>query len=213
MYNNFFLLLSAFFTAGSLGFINYFILEKLNILIFQKSNENDKKHFLLFFSLLNYAIYLLIYLLLKKITNLGELSNISVSIFLTLSLTILLSLFIFPYVAEKFSDLLNSFRKNSNLSELEHNSPRDLMFDNKKMQSVFIFDFDKNLISSGYLEYRSDQSDYYEIILIPFDGKPRLDDYDKVEEYFQSDNGQENNPRILLDFEKKIQYFIIDGNN
>ena len=37
--NNFALLITAFFTAGSSGFINYFILEKLGILILKKSNE------------------------------------------------------------------------------------------------------------------------------------------------------------------------------
>ncbi|MDE1550022.1 hypothetical protein [Jeotgalibaca caeni] len=212
MDNNFTLLLTAFLTAGSLGFINSFILEKLGVLVFRNGNEQDRNHFLLFFSLFNYVIYLFIYIFVDNIcVGLEKLLIIAFSVALTLLITVLLSIFVFPFIAEQFSKLLNHIRECNQLSKVEHRSPRDIAFEDSNSKSVFIFDFNKELISSGYLEYYSHNSDYYEVILIPFDVKPELDSYDKVKEYSESKKDEENvEIKFLLDFEKNLQYFIFE---
>lgn len=184
---NFTLLLTALLTAGSLGFINYFILKKIGVLIFRKSNEQDKRHYLLFFSLLNYIIYLLIYLLVKsQFTAIGELLIISISVIFTLLITLFLSMKIFPAIADKFNNLLNYLRESKGMSKIEHRSPRDIALSDSNSKSVFIFDFNKSLISSGYLDNYSNESDYYEITLVPFDEKPYLDNYEKVKAFSES---------------------------
>lgn len=214
MENNFTLLVTAIFTAGSLGFINTFILEKIGVLIFHKSNEQDKKHFLFFFSFINYIIYLSVYLLIvkSKCFSLDNLVIICISLILTLLITITLSLLVFPTAANIFSKLLNNRRKHNKLSEVEHRSPRDRVFDDSDIKSVFIFNFDNLLIDSGFLESYSNDSNYYEITLVPFDSKPYLDDYDKVKNFFEDENFEDKNKEdkiILLDFEKKIKYYVI----
>lgn len=214
MQNNFGLLLTALITAGSLGFINFFILKRLGVFTLRKSNEQDTKHFLLLFSLLNYVIYLLSFIYIKnRFINLEELLVIAISIVLTIVLTILLSLFIFPIIADGFNKTLNFLRKNKQLSEINHRGPRDIVFNNDKYQAVFIFDFNKTLISSGYLEHYSNESDYYEITLVPFDEEPYLNSYDRVKKFSESEADRDRDINILLDFEKKLQYFIIDESN
>lgn len=214
MQNNLGLLLTALITAGSLGFINFFILKRLGVFTLRKSNEQDTKHFLLLFSLLNYVIYLLSFIYIKnRFINLEELLVIAISIVLTIMLTILLSLFIFPIIADGFNKTLNFLRKNKQLSEIDHRGPRDIVFNNDKYQAVFIFDFNKTLISSGYLEHYSNESDYYEITLVPFDEEPYLNSYDRVKKFSESEANQDRDINILLDFEKKLQYFIIDESN
>lgn len=214
MDNNFILILTAFFTAGSLGFINYFILERLSVLTFRKSTEQDKKHFLLFFSFLNYMIYLLVFLFLRSIfVDSEELFIIASSIVITLFLTILISIIALPYISTSFNELLNWLRSRNNLSKIEHNSPRSMTFDNKSFQSIFIFTLNKQLISSGYLNAYSNESDYYEIILVPFDEPPFLNSYEKVKAYSESEEGKEKDIKILLDFEKNLQYFVITDLN
>lgn len=211
MDDNFTLLVTALLTAGSLGFINYFVLKKIGILIFRKSNEQDKRHFLVFFSLLNYIIYLLIYLFVKKLpTDIGELFDISISVIFTLLITLILSIFVFPLIANKFNKLLNYIRQSNGMSIIEHRSPRDIALIDSNSKSVFIFDFNNLLISSGYLENYSNDSDYYEIILVPFDEKPYLDNFEKVKAYSESNDADKKDIKILLDFEKKLQYFIIE---
>lgn len=209
MDSNFALLLSAFFTAGSLGFINYIILEKLGVIILKKSNEQDKKHYLLFFSLFNYTLYLLIFFIISVLLNVNELLAIAFSIVATLILTALLCSCLFPKIALKFNEAINYLRARNNLSSVEHNSPRNMIFDTEKSQSVFIFDFNKELITSGYLESYSNDSDYYEITVVPFDEEPNLDDFSKVKKYSENNNGLKKDIVKLIDFEKKVQYFVI----
>lgn len=207
-------LISSFVVAGGLGFINYVILEKLGIIKSEKNKSDEKLLIILFFSIVNYVIFLLIFAFPTTETKVKSfIILLAIGILGTLSLSIVLSFTLYPLLAKFFNMFVNWFRtvilkkvKTSN------QTPKESLFClNTVLTFIYIFDFDKNKMGEGYLDgWINDNELNHQISLNPAE-KPTGLNFDDVEdlickiEYTDPDL----QPRHLIDFDEKVHYFIV----
>ncbi|MBB1078313.1 hypothetical protein H5S09_02950 [Limosilactobacillus sp. STM2_1] len=93
-----------------------------------------------------------------------------------------------------------------NKSEIDTRSTRDFIFNSNKFQRVYIFDFDNNLISAGWLDYQQASSNnYFDISLMPLDESETDLDFQVVAKYVS----KQKESRVLVDFEKKVKLYIV----
>lgn len=99
-------LINQLVTSGGIGFINLFLLIRLDYINFSKENKEDKYLYLLFFSIVNYSIYLLIVEISKYFSLPIEL-HIPVAIFLVLILSIIFTFILWiPLIKILFKKLM-----------------------------------------------------------------------------------------------------------
>lgn len=206
-------LVANFVTAGGLGFINYVILEKFEIIRNKKTSRDEKKLFILFFSLVNYALFLYVFKFPNKELPIRDfVVRLSLGIIITLVISVLLTFTIYPLLAKVLLELTNWFRTkilnkpiSSNLTEKER-----LFSRNDVYTYLYIFDFDKMLIGEGYLDgWLNDTDDKNQLTLLKGnpDNNYTFDEVNQmVNEQFNDPN--ENTTRHLIDFDQKLHYFI-----
>lgn len=186
-----------FTTAGCFGYINYIVLEKLNVLTDRSTFEADKKLKIMFFTGLNIAMYWLL-------TSTFE-QSITNAIILILVFDVVGSVIVLGPLILFVKWLLNRIRRTSKQSSTLSIATRDYLFNTNMIQELYIFGFDNKLITSGYLDYQQGaDNNYFDLSLMPLD-TPDVDyDYEVVSRAAS----KHSNSRILVDFEKKIKIFV-----
>ena len=206
--NNLLELFSMFLTVGGLGFINYFILARMDRININKHNKEDKPLFLILFSLLNYAIYLASLYIVEgplKISN-TYLSTL-ISILLTLIITVILSFTLFSYLSSKVKDKINKNRQESGISHYDSLTVKQRVFNFSTSRMIYIYDLNNQFIDCGYSGWFSSiEDDDFEISLIPFDGKSTVSEYEEILEYI---NRNELESDVYLNFDKNVKIVVI----
>lgn len=216
MDENYFNLITAFVTAGGLGFINFYILDKLDIIKIKKNEKEDKALFILFFSIINYSMYLFFSsnIVLSKISKNELLLESAKSIIFTVCITVFLSMTIFPLLAKFLFKAINHVRVEwLKKSRVENANPRDLVFNSKVPLFVYIFDLDGKFVAEGYLKHWSTDADNLNQISLTAPNIPTNDTIEDVRKLFSSedDESELKSPKLLMDLKNKYQYFIFDG--
>jgi len=190
-------IVTIFTTSGCFGYINYLILEKLNILTDRSTFETDKKLKIMFFTGLNIAMYWLL-------TNTFE-QSITNAILLILAFDVVGSIIVLGPLILLVKWLLNLIRGTSKQSNALSVATRDYLFNTNKIQELYIFGFDNELIVSGYLDYQQGaDNNYFDLSLMPLD----IPDVDYNYEVVSRAASEHSNSRVLVDFEKKIKIFV-----
>jgi hypothetical protein len=196
-----FSIISLLVTSGCFGYLNYSILEKFDAISYSSNFSDEKKLVILFFSGLNFFLYLWIN------TYFGtSQKGIVITIGIVLLFDILGTVIIIcPLIAfGKFT--LNLIRSGLlGKSKIDTRSTRDFVFNSDKYQRVYIFDFDNKLIAAGWLDYQQASSNnYFDISLMPLD-EPETDiDFQLITKY-----ASKTESRVLVDFEKQVKLYII----
>ena len=158
-------------TSGCFGYINYNILEKLNVVVDRPNKETDKKQKIMIFTGINISLYWVLTTVLNY--------EITLSIMLI---------------------------RTSGQSYTENRNTRDYIFNTNKIQTLFVFDFDNNLITCGYLDYQqSGDNNYFDLALMPLDHPENQYSF----EYIVEEVSKHENSRTLVDFEKQIKIYIL----
>lgn len=204
MLNN---LINSLITAGGLGFINLLILMRIDKINFSSNNKEDKAICLIFFSIVNYGLFLLM-LEIFKFLSINKSIQIPLSIISVIIISILLTFFVIPPLSNLFSKSINNQRKKEQLSIYDSRPIKKIAFNFKINKAIYIFDFENNLISSGMSGYFSNSDDIdFEIILSPFNEVSELNDYNKLISYISSPDVESD---IYLNIDKKIKIIILD---
>ncbi len=83
------------------------------------------------------------------------------------------------------------------------------MYDINKETIVFAFDFDNNLISSGYdTGLNVNIGEPFELSLVPFNDKSNIKNYDDVIEYISSNKLIS---RTIINFEYRVKLIFIEN--
>lgn len=131
--------------------------------------------------------------------------EISLSIVLVLLFDAVGTILIIAPLIKLIDLLINKIRRTSGQSYAENKATRDYIFNSDKYQAVYIFDFDNNLITCGWLDYQqAADNNYFDLALMPFSDTMNVT-YENVSKKIMSDN---TNSRIIVDFEKKIKIFV-----
>lgn len=211
-------LAATFVTAGGLGFINYILLEKLDIIRYKKENANDKKLFIMFFSLVNYSLFLMIFKFPSEESSVNQfIIELAFGIIITLLISIILTFTIYPLFAFLITALLNLFRKYFLKKPIGNNlTEKERLFSEVRVSTyLYIFDFDKNKIAEGYLEGWLSDDDIKNQISLSAPAEISPYNFEEVQIMFSE---QDNDPKLdttrhLIDFDNKIHYFIFYRDN
>ncbi|PQF22077.1 hypothetical protein [Enterococcus mundtii] len=199
-------MLNSLITAGGLGFINLFILTRLDKINISKENKEDKIIFLLLFSIINYGLFLIILEYLKKHPFVRNI-EIPISIILVTIISVILSFTLFSGILTWINKKINNLRNKENLSSFDSRSIKKIAFGFETNKPIFIFTLDNQLIFSGQSGWFSDlDNSDFELITYPFNSKSELDNYDKIIEYITC---EEVESEVYINIDKKIKIIII----
>ncbi|MEE5987229.1 hypothetical protein L1O48_00690 [Ligilactobacillus equi] len=198
LYKMVFSFVTVLITSGSFGYINYNILDKLNVIVDRPNDvENDKKYKVLLFTGINIGLYWILSSLKMKV---------SVSILFVLLFDVLGTICIIAPAIKLIDFLINKKRVSTGQSETLKVATRDYLFNSNKPQATYIYDFDNNLISCGWLDYQQTADNgYFDVTLTPFSEEGN-NGYEDVSEYARD---KSPNSKMLVDFEKNIKIIVI----
>ncbi|MGF2052984.1 hypothetical protein ACQUE6_14485 [Enterococcus casseliflavus] len=196
-------LLSSIIVSGSLGYLNYIILEKLGTVSFHKNTQDEKKMVLLIFSALNYGVYLAVASKIEGAEN-GDYGAIALSIFIVIIIVSLGSILLHPCIL-CFKNLLDYIRCNLLKKGRVNIEPvRTEFFQSSKPQDIYIFDLDNKLLTCGYFNLSpSTEWDYFDLSLVPF--YDVLENQISYEDVINKTLDPSFKSKVLIDFEKKIK--------
>ncbi|MBM6956707.1 hypothetical protein H5972_05445 [Ligilactobacillus salivarius] len=132
--------------------------------------------------------------------------EISLSIVLVLLFDVAGTIWIIKPLIELINSLINKIRNTSGQSYTDNRETRDYIFNTNKIQTLFVFDFDNNLITCGYLDYQqSGDNNYFDLALMPLDHPENQYSFEHIVE----EVSKHENSRTLVDFEKQIKIYIL----
>lgn len=198
LYKLIYSIITILITSGCFGYINYNILEKLNVVVDRPNKETDKKQKIMIFTGINISLYWILTTVLNY--------EIALSIVLVLLFDVVGTILIIAPLAKGIDYVINIIRRIFGQSYAENRETRDYIFNTNKIQTLFVFDFDNNLITCGYLDYQqSGDNNYFDLALIPLDAPENQYSFEQVVE----ETSKHKDSRILVDFEKKIKIYIL----
>lgn len=198
LYKLIYSIITILITSGCFGYINYNILEKLNVVVDRPNKEIDKKQKIMIFTGVNISLYWILTTVLNY--------EIALSIVLVLLFDVVGTILIIAPLAKGIDYVINIIRRIFGQSYAENRETRDYIFNTNKIQTLFVFDFDNNLITCGYLDYQqSGDNNYFDLALIPLDAPENQYSFEQVVE----ETSKHKDSRILVDFEKKIKIYIL----
>lgn len=185
---------------GGFGYLNYFMFSRLSD--FNMGNESDTKFQILFFSSLDYVIYLLVSYFFDNPLLRGVLT-----IVVAILITILL-----PSAYTLLFSLINKLRGLESNVELVPKHVLDSMFEDTSHNFWFMFDLETDrLIEKGYPAKRSGTSDWFSITLHRFrdDVDPAMLSISDRKDLDCFINSHELEVKTYINFDKgfKVVYF------
>ncbi|WP_195701882.1 hypothetical protein [Companilactobacillus futsaii] len=195
-------LISSLIVSGSLGYLNYNILTKLDVVDFYKDNKDDKRYFVIMLGGINYLLYLVTASFIPHAQQ-GNYLAIAITMFLVLLISVVLDFTIFPWSKRFINWLISKVRNRSGLPDFDVKSTQEFFFNSNEPQKVYIYDFDDKLIDCGYLYYSSG-SDFDELsqVLIPFEKPEEEKSYLEVKKIARKQSSQ-----MLIDSDRQIKIF------
>ncbi|MBF0780502.1 MULTISPECIES: hypothetical protein [unclassified Granulicatella] len=173
---------------GALGILNYFILNRTDVINFNKNSQQlEKMAVVAFFTGLNYFIY----------DSLIVVSNIYLKMCIVFVVSFSITFYFVPFIKKKYISLErekgytfdNRTVKDRALSE----------YDNQPY--IYVYNFNNELIEHGRLWLYANKSDEYnEIALVRLKGMENLT-VDKLTEFYTCD--------IIIDVDKQLKMYII----
>lgn len=153
-----------FILSGGLGYINYIILSLLGTINVTKKNTEEKKVYLIFFSILN----ILIFYVLNRHFN-----DYLISFIFTIIITIVFSFTLYEFMFKWLFKLLNYCRKNKELGEIQNREIENILFDKNRVLFAYVYDLRTHeLLCYGCLGYYNINNGELNFEIIPFPDLP-----------------------------------------
>ena len=189
-----------FILSGALGYINYIILSLLGTINVTKKNTEEKKVYLIFFSILN----ILIFYVLNRHFN-----DYLINFIFTIIITIVFSFTLYEFMFKWLFKLLNYCRKNKELGEIQNREIENILFDKNRVLFAYVYDLRTHeLLCYGCLGYYNINDKELNFEIIPF---PDLDEY-KFDEAVNACN-RNNGSSIYVNTSKNLKIVIIPEPN
>ena len=189
-----------FILSGGLGYINYIILSLLGTINVTKKNTEEKKVYLIFFSILN----ILIFYVLNRHFN-----DYLISFIYTIIITIVFSFTLYEFMFKWLFKLLNYCRKNKELGEIQNREIENILFDKNRVLFAYVYDLRTHeLLCYGCLGYYNINNGELNFEIIHF---PDLDEY-KFDEAMNACN-RNNGSSIYVNTSKNLKIVIIPEPN
>lgn len=190
--------LLAFMAACGFGYLNYYILDGLNVANINNDQIQEKKFTVFFFSSINVFICFVIH---DKF-NVG----IYLSFVITFMISVLLSLFVYPFIKKVYTKVINEIRVNHfNLGKMDSTSIESTLFDRDKVLFAYVYDLTTDkLIVHGCFEYYDHRNNGFALTIEPFSGLEKIS-------FDEAINKCENNEgvKVYINTNQNIKIVII----
>ncbi|RRG09752.1 MAG: hypothetical protein DUD32_06050 [Lactobacillus sp.] len=207
-------LFATFLAAGGLGFINYSIADRLDLVEFNNEKSNMRLPFMLAWTIPDFAIYLLVSYFVSRLNGLKihhlkiYLNNnveLAIALLITLILVYFLSLWLLPIVFKHDKALINFRRKKYGHAELFVGSAWNKAFDNDRITRCYVYGFDKTFLVSGEIKHASSDAQSTQMTITPFINDINECPFNELIEQFTKESFQKTHDvRQLLDYDKKV---------
>lgn len=190
--------------AGGLGFINYYVASRLDLINFRSTDKKMILPFMLIWSILDYAVYLLIHALCSILFEHDLQEPIS------LILSIIVVFYGFLYLAvpifNRIDSRINSVRRKSGLNPVQSGDPWSHLIQSPENQLLYIFDFYGKPITAGWLAFSESNSEStltFNLASLPdYDPKQELNEF--IAERSGTSFEAENKLRQYIDTDRKM---------
>lgn len=205
-------LATAFVAAGGLGFINYYVADRLGLIDFKENNLGSVLPFMLMWSVFDFSIYLFVQWILSRWLN----GNVLLAA--ALACTALLVLIVFAETAGAIfaglDKLLNHDRKSLGKAEVFSVDPWEYLTETDGTQEVFIFDLTGAPITAGWLDYTNrSAADHLTMNLIPFTDNPKAQPLSQLmDDYSTEEAKKAYQIRQFVDLDRKIVIVSVSSN-
>lgn len=190
--------LLAFMAAGGFGYLNYYILDGLNVVNINNDQGQEKKFTVFFFSSINVFICFMIH---DKL-NIG----IYLSFVITFVISVFLSFVVYPFIKKVYTKVVNKIRvKCFNLGEMDSESIESTLFDRDKVLFAYVYDLTTDkLIVQGCFEYYDHRNNDFVFTIEPFAGLEKIS-------FDEAINKCENNEgvKVYINTNQNIKMVII----
>ena len=154
--SGFTIVLTSFLGSGGVGYLNYYYLKNTEILNIPESDKDEKKYYILLFSVLNFVYVEFVYKIVQSISITGSKNIIEYLLLIIFSIVgyLIYSLILFRLVFKLLDWLINRIRKSDNKSDLTIISPKESVFSRGKEYTLaYIYTLDDKFVECGYIEY------------------------------------------------------------
>ncbi|MCT3574132.1 hypothetical protein [Levilactobacillus brevis] len=200
--------IAALVAAGGMGFVNYVVADKLDLIDFSDEKANLRIPYMLCWSVPDFTLYLLIKQLISKWIR-GEL-GIALSLIVTLISVYVVSL-LFSRPLFWLSGVVINWIRSEEKADLFSGSPWNRLLGTSKEQMVYIYNFEKEPIVCGYLEFLTiDPGSRTEMSVVPFTNSKKQLSFQEVHDYYSTfEKLNEYGVQQYLDFDRKIIIVVI----
>lgn len=172
--------------TGSIGYFSYYLLNTNDLLRVSKNKTEEKRAVILILTVINLIFLYFANLLVSLIFQERLLIYVS-SCLISLIISLIFGLNIFPWLLRDFFKSVNKRRKKEGKREFTNQSIRDCLLDTSDDIYSFIFTLDGKYIAEGWIDiYQYDCDEYYELSLFTPD-KQTLKTVETVEKFFENE--------------------------
>ncbi|MGQ2805109.1 hypothetical protein [Lactiplantibacillus plantarum] len=195
--------------SGTLGFLNYNLLVNQGTLSSYSSKE-DRSAWCISFSIMNYLIYILV----ASTVNFSTVWNTVITVVVTVAISVLITSVLLARSFWLVEKILNRVRNDKKLSILSSETPHETAFENNSPMQVYIFDFSRKFIISGYVVKYSESLDLeHQLLLDPQRDMPTsLSEEEVIElmnkQYLTPDK-KVKDTKIYVNTKSQLKYYII----
>lgn len=198
-------LISSLIVSGSLGYLNYLILKSFDIINLNKNTKDEKTSILMLFGAMNYSVFLWIGNSWLKGISSGNFGQTALGIFWIFIFDLVATpLVIIPTIVG-LKYVMNFIRSNwLAKSKTTSSYTRDDFFQEDSTQKIYIFDFNNNLLTCGYMSQVDNfDSENFDMSIVPF--------YDVTEECITFSEitklAKDEDCHLLIDFKRRIKIY------
>lgn len=169
-------ILATLLVAGGLGVVNYVTAEKLGVIDKHNADKSRQLEISLLCSIIDFAIFIVVNELLKKVPILKGNWLLFWSIIITVLLAFLITLLLANPIKKIFYWAINKIRNIHSQSVLDTPTTWENITENtaNKPQIVYLYDFEHNPLGCGYASYFSnDENNNFSVNVVPFSDSPK----------------------------------------
>lgn len=214
-YQLFLKLIKGLIAVGGLGFMNYAILDRLNITDIYSSDKQITTFYTLWWTLIDYGMYLLIHAMISRFFS--EEATIIVSFIVTVCVSLVITV-IFAFPLNKLINWLLAFvlQRNGHAPVDKGSVWSHLLGDNKETMA-YLYDFNHNPLGWGYIKMASsDEKSNYSLVLQPFNQEKGIpqDTYDEITRTIQKEDFRKQYiVNQFVDFKQQFIVITVQNNN
>lgn len=203
-------IIAALITVGGIGYINYAVAEQLGTIEFKGDNKTNQIAFSLVWSIIDFAIYLIIQNMLRHWHVHGTWLLVE-SMLITIVVVFLMAVIVTRPLQKALYAIYNVVFRFSKAAPIKVGTVWSNFFSGDQTMEVYCYDLQHRPIAQGFVLQNSTSSQNHSLSLQPFKNAEykKQWSYDDMENIAQTATERSNEIKQLIDFDNNIIIFTL----